>query len=179
MRLFIAVNFNESIKDSLNETIERLKLHAFQGSFTYPENLHLTLIFLGEVNHNEIDNVTLAMKRVIAKRFTLTMGGLGHFVRDDGDIYWIGIDRCETLLSIQNQLKEELIKEGFNIEDRKFKAHITLGRRIRLNRQCDITEFTKSMSTIKADVSKISLMKSERIKNRLIYTEIYAKELEI
>jgi 2'-5' RNA ligase len=177
MRLFIAINFNKEIKNSLNDNMERLKSCATQGNFTRPENLHLTLVFLGEIVPNKTSRIKQVMDKVVAEPFVLTMGGLGRFKRRDGDIYWLGIEKSATLLSIYNQLSKELIQAGFKIEKREYKPHLTLGRRVILNQQFSKAEFEQNMRPLKTEIDKISLMKSEQIKGKLTYTEIYAKKL--
>ena len=48
MRLFTAINFDDNIKDALSAAISELKARGIRGTFTLRENLHLTLVFLGE-----------------------------------------------------------------------------------------------------------------------------------
>jgi 2'-5' RNA ligase len=179
MRLFVAINFNKEIKSSLNENIEKLKSYAIQGNFTRPENLHLTLVFLGEVFPDKVRSIKQAMDKVVAEPFVLIINGFGSFQRREGDIYWLGIEKSATLLSIYNQLSKELIRVGFTIEKREYKPHLTLGRKIILNQQFNKSEFVKNMRFMKTEIDQISLMKSERIKGKLTYTEIYAKKLEL
>lgn len=179
MRLFTAINFNKEIKNSLHENIKRLKSYAMQGNFTRPENLHLTLTFLGEVVPDKVGKVKQAMDKVVAKPFALTISSLGYFQRREGDIYWLGIEKSATLLSIYNQLSKSLIQAGFPLEKREYKPHLTLGRRVILKRQFNKAEFEQNMQFMNIEVDKISLMKSERIKGKLTYTEIYVKKLGI
>ncbi|MGI6588597.1 MAG: RNA 2',3'-cyclic phosphodiesterase [Peptococcia bacterium] len=178
MRLFIAINFNKEIKNSLYENIKRLKSYANQGNFTPPENLHLTLVFLGEVVPDKVSRIKQVMDKVIAEPFALTISNLGRFERREGDIYWLGIEKSTTLLSIYNQLSKNLIQAGFPLEKREYKPHLTLGRRVILKQQFNKAEFDQNMQSMNIKVDKISLMKSERIKGKLTYTEIYAKKLE-
>ena len=179
MRLFIAINFNKEIKNRLYKNIKRLKESATQGNFTRPENLHLTLVFLGEVDPDKVGRIKQAMDKVIAEPFALTISNLGRFERREGDIYWLGIEKSTTLLSIYNQLSKNLIQAGFPLEKREYKPHLTLGRRVILKQQFNKAEFDQNMQSMNIKVDKISLMKSERIKGKLTYTEIYAKKLGI
>jgi 2'-5' RNA ligase len=178
MRLFIAINFNKEIKNSLYENIKRLKSYANQGNFTPPENLHLTLVFLGEVVPDKVSRIKQVMDKVVAESFGLNISSLGRFQRCEGDIYWLGIEKSVTLLSIYNQLSKSLIQAGFPLEKREYKPHLTLGRRVILKRQFNKAEFDQNIQSMNIEIDKISLMKSERIKGKLTYTEIYAKKLE-
>ena len=93
--------------------------------------------------------------------------------RTGGDIYWLGVEKKSELYSLADNLKQGLKDNGFSIDDKPFKPHLTLGREVILNR--DPKSLT--MPELSCHVSRISLMKSERIRGVLTYTEIYGKEL--
>lgn len=175
MRLFIAINFNENVKDSLCDSIARLKRMALKGNFTRRENLHLTVVFIGETN--KVEAVKQAMDGVNAVPFELSVGGVGRFKRDGGDIYWAGVNKNIVLTDIYNRLCAKLFKKGFIMEDRAYKPHLTLGREVVLPKTFDEKEFAKSVSHSIMMVDSLSLMKSERINGKLTYTEIYRKPL--
>ncbi len=177
MRLFIAINFTEDVKNELCLTIERLKSNANQGNFTRRENLHLTLVFLGEVAPESIQNIKSAMEKVTVEKFLLSLSGLGYFKRNGGDIYWMGVERNNCLAALHSQLCRGLTQAGFTLDNREYKPHLTLGREIRLIDRLDKEAFSKTIKPLKQVVDKISLMKSERIKGRLIYSEICTKLL--
>lgn len=177
MRLFIAINFSEEIKDSLCDIMLSLKSSTKQGNFTHRENLHLTLVFLGEIAPARIDYIKRAMDKVSVEKFKLTMGGLGNFRREGGDIYWIGVDKNPALEAIHRQLCADLTESGFCIEKRDFKPHLTIGRQIRMQDNFNKQEFIKTITSFNMNVDKISLMKSERINGKLTYTEVYGKSL--
>jgi 2'-5' RNA ligase len=177
MRLFIAINFTEDVKNELCLTMERLKSYANQGNFTRRENLHLTLVFLGEVAPESIRNIKSAMEKVIVAKFLLSLSGLGYFKRNGGDIYWMGVESNNSLAALHSQLSRGLTQAGFTLDNREYKPHLTLGREIRLIDRFDYEAFAKTIKPLNQEVDKISLMKSERIKGRLIYSEIYAKLL--
>ncbi|WMJ23872.1 RNA 2',3'-cyclic phosphodiesterase [Paludicola sp. MB14-C6] len=175
MRLFIAIQFTEEIKDSLIDTITKLKRHTKQGKFTFKDNLHLTLAFIGETA--KVSAIQQAMNAVNVNDFTLKMSGIGKFKRDGGDIYWIGINKNQDLVGLQKQLCQELIDRGFALENREYKPHLTIGREVVVLDDFNVKEFETTISSMQMNVNKISLMKSERIYGKLVYTEIYAKEL--
>ena len=173
MRLFIAINFTEEVKNQLCNAIGHLKEYAVQGNFTRRENLHLTLVFIGETT--KVDEVKRAVDFVQMEPFTLKIGGLGEFRRDGGDIYWVGVEKNGILSKIYSQLYAELTKAGFQLENRDFKPHLTLGREVILQDGVDHTAFEKAIPEMSMKVEKISLMKSERVNGALSYTEIYKR----
>jgi 2'-5' RNA ligase len=181
LRLFIAINIDASIRDVLMDTVGVLKDLGVRGSFTLKENLHLTLIFVGETDRKA--DVCSAIDGAIdpwdGEAFDLTLEGLGVFRREGGDILWAGIKSGELLYDLQSRLKESLLDAGFRIENRKYKPHLTLGRKVVLHDKMKKGDLVSLMPKVKQRVEHISLMKSERIGGKLIYTEIYRKELRI
>jgi 2'-5' RNA ligase len=166
MRLFIAIQFSEEIRCELLDAIDELRAQAAGGNFTRPENLHLTLAFIGETND------AAAVRRVIdavpASPFTLSVGGAGHF----GDLYWVGVSRNPALCALADSLRDGLLRAGFAIDTKPFKPHITVGRQVvhegPVSLDVPLTEMT---------VSRVSLMKSERVNGKLVYTELYGRRL--
>lgn len=177
MRLFIAVNLNEEIRNYLSDAIQKLQIKASGGNFSHRENLHLTLVFLGEVSPERLGGVKSAMNRIKGEPFRLSFTGFGRFKRRGGDIHWAGVEKNNALFFLQEQLSAELEKEGFSLEDREYSPHLTLGREVRVSNSTEEIYGSLTDSKHEMSVSKISLMKSERIKGRLVYTEIYEREL--
>ncbi|MBN7772364.1 RNA 2',3'-cyclic phosphodiesterase [Clostridium aminobutyricum] len=172
MRLFIAINFEKSVIDEIIAIQNQLRNQAVKGNFTREENLHLTLVFLGAIEEKKIDLIERAMNEITIPSFDLIFNKMGHFSRDAGDIWWIGAEENQFLFDMQKKLSAYLSKLGFSIERRGFKPHLTLGREVILREKPLI-----SLSKISSRVSKIYLMKSERINGKLTYTAIYTKEL--
>lgn len=180
MRLFTAVIFDENTKNSLYRMVERLRDTA-SGTFTERENLHLTVNFIGETDRlNEVEQaMDRAMDAAGVREFTLTTQGSGSFKRNEGDIYWIGIEREDTLWRLQKELVYQFKKVGFrDIEDKEYKPHLTLGRRVIPGSGFDRKNFEAGVPKLRMNVERISLMKSERIRGKLIYTEIYSIRLK-
>ena len=177
MRLFIAINLNDEIKNTLMAAILELKKGASKGNFTHRENLHLTLVFLGELSEDRIVDIRSAMNQIKEKPFGLSLSGFGQFKRKSGDIHWVGIDQNPALLSLQKKLTTELQKVGFSLENREYSPHLTLGREVRLADPSVNIYNALPLSKEEMTVSRISLMKSERIEGKLAYSEIYGRDL--
>lgn len=167
MRLFIAIHFSSEIKSVLLSAVDELKGQTVSGNFTSPENLHLTLAFIGESDN--ISAIRGAIDRCAAAPFEMAVSGSGRF----GSIYWVGIEHNPKLKALAESLQDELRRSGFDIENREFKPHITLGRQVEASSPVSLNVKRTSMT-----ISRISLMKSERIRGKLTYTEAYGRELE-
>lgn len=171
MRLFIAVNFGGETKRNIIAVQERLR-EAGRGNFSRPENLHLTLAFLGEVAPDRVPAVRQAMDQTAIRPLALRFDHVGCFQRGGGDIWWIGFAENEALLEMRKELCGRLSAAGFVLESRRFSPHVTLAREVRLHRQPDRRALLGAPFSAHADA--VSLMLSERIGGRLVYTEQYA-----
>ncbi len=180
LRLFIAINFPEDIKTRLADLTLELKQNTVKGHFTRRDNFHLTLAFIGETKYKEqvIQVIDNAVKNTGVNPFFLNIGGFGRFKGRDGDIFWVGVENNPVLTALNQALTRELKKNEFKVDDKEFKPHLTLGREIRLKPGFTAQEFETSIPALTLHTKDISLMKSERIEGRLVYTEIYHKELQ-
>lgn len=173
MRLFIAATFDKRTKEGLRFIIEGLKSQAVAGNFTYYDNLHITLAFIGE--SERADDIKRIMDGVKADSAIMGLSGLGAFKSGSGDLLWMGAVGCPALVNVHMQLQAELRAEGFDIEDRSYKPHITLGRRVIFPANFDLPAFSEGAPQLRARFSGISLMESKQINGKLTYTEIYRK----
>jgi 2'-5' RNA ligase len=177
MRIFIAINLEQEISDALEKLIHKLKDQSVQGNFTRKENLHITLIFIGETSRIKPIKEVMDSIKVLPGTFKIKIKGLGKFPRAGGDIYWLGVEKSNELDTIYEELTTKLRAIGFDIEKRPFKPHLTLGRKVVLKKDFEYRTFEKCISPLSIKVTKISLMKSERISGKLTYTEIYSRKL--
>ena len=165
MRLFAAIQFSPAVRSALGRAIVALRAQG-GGTFTRPENLHLTLAFIGETDR--VEDAKAALKRAAAGGgFRLTAEGLGRF----DDLWWAGVRENAKLEALALGVQQSLRDAGFPIEKRPWKPHITLVRRWHGPKP----QVTLSPTSMRAH--KVSLMKSERIDGQLVYTEIYSVEL--
>jgi len=171
MRLFIAINFNDEIKDALCDASAELMAAAKRGRTPRRENLHLTLVFIGETTR--VDDILDVMEEAAEEAFTeplrIALSEAGVFKGRGGDLHWIGVENTPELKRLVKILSDGLRAEGFEIEKRRFTPHITIGREIILVSEASIMVRAASMTA-----DHISLMRSDRIDGRLVYSEIAA-----
>ena len=170
MRLFIAINFDKAIKESFSIVQQRL-IHQAKGSFTDIENLHLTIVFLGEITEEKIEIIKEQMRRIEIGKIKLIFNSTGYFKRADGDIWWVGMEYNKELVNMQKVLSGLLTNAGFYLEKKDYTPHITIARRVRAYNQ--INKSSLMDRAFSADINSISLMLSERKNNKQVYTEIY------
>jgi len=169
MRLFIAINFEKETKNKLLSLRDELRAVSSSGNFSLPENIHLTLVFLGECDHKQTAAVKKAMDMVFFEPFDMRIERLGRFRRDDGDLWWVGVQESKPLLDLQRNLTDLLGQhvKGIAIDKRKYSPHITLGRKV----EADVNP--RQIEPFGETVGQVDLMKSERINGKLTYTAIY------
>ena len=169
MRLFIAINFNNETRSRLLSLRDELRGKSQRGNFTAPENLHLTLAFLGECNGKQTTAAKSVLNTVSFEPFDVAVDCIGRFKRGGGDIWWAGLRVSQPLIALHGELTEKLIATGFSLEKRKYNPHITLGREVVTDaKPWQIEPFGETVGTI-------DLMKSERINGKLTYTSVHRR----
>jgi 2'-5' RNA ligase len=132
VRLFVALELNEAIKTAVRRLQEKLARTCDGVKWTPPEQVHLTVKFLGDVADDQVTDVADAVRRAAARSpaFTLILEGCGCFppggpVR----ILWVGAREDGGRLSAcVCAVEEEMERMGFARETRPFTAHGTVGR---------------------------------------------------
>jgi 2'-5' RNA ligase len=163
VRLFIAINFDGKTKERLMEVQRGLSACA-SGNFTRPENLHLTVLFLGEVQ--ETGEIERSMEARFTAPVSLTFDRVGTFRRD---LYWVGVKPDVALNELYQWLRDDLLRAGYSGDwPDSFTPHITLARSVSLRAKLNLVFEPFSMTA-----RRLSLMKSERIGGKLSYTEIF------
>lgn len=163
MRIFIAIRLTEAFKASIMDAQEGLREQGVRGNFTRPENLHLTLAFIGETDR--IDDIKAAVASVKLDPFVITTGQLGCF-NGRSRVLWMGIQGKEKMKTLALRLRKALDERGINYSHGPFQPHITLVR------QPTETPLDIEVEDACMTIRDIVIMKSERINGRLVYTII-------
>lgn len=124
-RLFVAIDLPENIQERLSSLCCGLP----GARWVQPEQMHLTVRFIGDVGSSVFRDVQEALTAVKAKSFSLQLDGIGFFPpRGKPRVVWAGIRRNEHLLQLRNRIESVLVQAGLDPEGRKFSPHITLAR---------------------------------------------------
>ncbi len=166
MRLFIAVNLSDEMKDSLIRMQNALYDRGARGNYTSEENLHLTLAFIGE--YPDAQSVLDALSTVAFRPFELSLEGMGRF----GDLWWAGMRDSVPLTAVVRRLRRALAENGIPFDKKRFSPHITLIRKAS-GALPGIAPEPASMT-----VTALSLMRSDRGRNGMIYTELGSVEAD-
>jgi RNA 2',3'-cyclic 3'-phosphodiesterase len=132
VRAFIAIPVASGVAARSSELIKRLRSADAAVNWVPPQNLHLTLKFLGETPINESPQICEAVRRAVedAPPFDLAFRGLGAFPSvEKPRTIWIGVtEGVEDLADLAGRIDIELAKLGYAREARKFSPHLTIGR---------------------------------------------------
>ena len=161
MRLFISINLDDHMCDAVSAVRRDMERLGVRGNFTRRENLHLTLAFIGE--YPDPDHVADVMESVTFTPCRLSLGGIGAF----GELWWLGVDGAEELTKYVTRLRRALIEAGIPVDRKKFSPHVTL---VRKPDRAAIPPVRVPRATMEA--TGVSLMRSDRGKHGMIYTEI-------
>ena len=159
MRLFVAIRLSPEMRDALADLQAQMRAQRVAGNYTPDENLHLTLAFIGDYPDPEdvpLPDFTL---------FEISLSGYGCF----GDLWWAGIEQSPPLEACVRRLRRALSDAGIPFDKKRFSPHITLARRAQGHPALTVPE-------VSMRVDRLSLMRSERGKNGMIYTEIRGRE---
>ena len=165
MRLFVAMNFNDETRTQLISMRDELRSRSKYGNFTLDDNLHLTLVFIGECNPKNLDKVKAILDTVTFDPFEAAVERLGTFSR--GTLWWAGLREDKSLMDLQHEIEHKFALCGFEMDGRKYNPHITLGREV----VTDVSPW--QFEPFGETVTSIELMKSERINGKLTYTTIH------
>lgn len=125
IRLFVGLSLPEAL---------RLRLAGLAGGvpgarWVAPENLHLTLKFIGEVENGVADDIDLALSAVAGSPFELKVSGVGFFgPPGKARILWAGTEPNTVLDRLQGKVETSLARIGIARQTRNFAPHITLAR---------------------------------------------------
>lgn len=177
MRVFFAIELDEGIKDYLSEIQHEVKSHCISGNFTFKENFHLTLRFIGEQNIQQVENLKQVLKDVAYNpEFELRLDMLGSFKKGNRSIIWTGLEKSLYLQELYNNLENTLFQIGYQKEERSYNPHITLAREVKMENIGFIEKMEIEKLNIK--VESISLMESKRINDKLAYVPLERAELQ-
>ena len=125
VRLFVALGLPERIRLRLGS----LAAGIDGARWVPPENLHVTLRFIGESPEDRIADVTHALGAVRMPPLAVTLRGAGHFSSGKKTrAVWIGVARTDQLSALQARVERAVTACGFEPERRKYAPHVTIAR---------------------------------------------------
>jgi RNA 2',3'-cyclic 3'-phosphodiesterase len=179
IRAFVAFPLPEAIMIRISDIQERLKSYRLPVRWVKPENVHLTLKFLGDIPLNTINGIGEVLEDMVREYAPLMffIKGLGIFPNiKKPRVLWTGISGdIKPLAEIQENLEKNLEKKGFAKENRPFKSHLTLGRIKRDIHPENLFDILRSFSDFTSEpfeAKELALYKSELNPSGASYTKL-------
>ncbi len=178
MKVFIAIEFKDNVKRYLKDVQDIVKLTAYNGHFTHYDNFHLTVKYMGNIYNGEYEKLCQCVDDICenSSPFSMKIGDIGFFNKKSTNIVWVGITQGKDSIMKLHRLTDRVSNEaGFAPELRKFRPHVTIGKKVVFN---DFG-FTSRLPFFdeEIEVSRITIMESSRFDGMLTYTPLYSKKL--
>jgi 2'-5' RNA ligase len=125
LRLFVGLE----IPDAVRSQLSALQSGVPGARWVTPENFHVTLRFIGEVDEGQASDIDLLLSGIRAPAFEMSIGGVGHF--GDGKklrALYAAIARNPALEHLQNKIESAVVRAGCKPQGRRFTPHVTLAR---------------------------------------------------
>ncbi|MBM3206188.1 MAG: RNA 2',3'-cyclic phosphodiesterase [Candidatus Staskawiczbacteria bacterium] len=183
-KVFLAINIPDDIKSQLSSYEGRfLNLPA---KWIKKENLHLTLVFLGNLTDTEIGETCIAVKDIVKnyKSFDLKFNKVcyGPDKKIPPKMVWANIEKSKDLSILKKDLQEKISQRiNFYLDFKSFLPHITLAKIKTIEwRSCDPEELPDVNDFLDFDftVSSIELMESNLSKGGPYYSVVESFSLK-
>lgn len=179
IRTFIAIEISEDLRQELAEVQQELRESEADVKWVKPQNLHLTLKFLGDLPEEKTREVKEILENIArhTQPFEANFAGIGAFPKlDFPRVVWVGIEKGkDELIGLAKEIEEELTRLGIPKEKRGFSAHLTLGR-IRSPKNKDrlksIIQEIDFVAKNEISVEEITLFQSKLTPQGPIYTAL-------
>ena len=132
IRSFLAFELPLEIKGVVARVSDELRQSTLDAKWVKPVNIHLTVVFMGNIETDDIPAIGEEAKKVCSTHgaFDISLNGMGCFPNTRKPrVIWLGLDGdLERMSCFRDALQERLIPFGIKEEKRRFKPHLTLGR---------------------------------------------------
>lgn len=178
MRVFIALNIPDKMRDNLERSANQFRDLATGGNFTKKENYHVTLHFLGNVEPNNLIYIQSAMdaiKNVPAPRLAISQ----FAILRASDIVCARFNKNTNLINLHETLADNLEKMGFTVEHRAYRPHVTMIRKYSFG--LPFSEVTKCVDVYNKpfDAPEVVLYESVFGEDGVTYNPLYSVILPI
>jgi len=173
MRLFIAIEVLEDIKEYISELQEQIDTQNNKIGLVNKNSIHLTLKFLGEVQSSKLEEIKNNLKKITFKPFSVVLDNIGFFPSESNiRVIWIGLKPEDHVIELQKNIDDNL--KSFFKKEKDFKPHLTLARVKYIENKTDFIAKLKNLQVKKLSfgVRSFFLIESELTPERPIYNTL-------
>ena len=124
MRVFVAIDLPDHVRDE----VEALQQTLTVGRLVPPENLHLTLCFLGEQPVDALEEAHEALSSIRLPEFDLQLAGIGTFGTHSPKVVFAEVMRSEPLIELERHVNRRLRAANLDFQKQRFRPHVTIAR---------------------------------------------------
>lgn len=126
----MAIEIPDEIQQKIRVIQEELKSAGVDAKWVKPENIHLTLVFLGDTDYTLIPKIVESLGKIRSEKLKLTCLNLGGFPNlEKPHNLWVGFKENEEIIHFQEKISKILKAADIQFDDsRKFKPHVTFAR---------------------------------------------------
>jgi 2'-5' RNA ligase len=128
VRLFVAIDFPDGIRERLRKPQEILKQSRARLSLVDPAIIHMTLKFIGEVPPERAERIASALETISVGPFELRISGIGSNNPRQPRVIWCTIEDAGRSAALHDRIEAVLEPLGIAREGRPFRAHATIAR---------------------------------------------------
>ncbi len=165
IRAFVAVDIDEGgIVDKIVNIQRALAAVGADVKFVEPNNLHITLRFMGEVPPRNLELAKRALSEIKYQRFRVRLSGLGAFPSTSSPrVLWVGISEgAEQLRELRDMVERAVSRYATHREEREFSPHLTIGRVKGPGGRDRLVDVLRQMASIELGVQPIDSVKLKR-----------------
>jgi 2'-5' RNA ligase len=183
MRLFVAIEVSNTLRDALELRIESTRARLPAASWLRPDALHLTLAFLGEQADESVETIAgaLAAAASVHASFSVHPAGAGFFPHHRAArVAWIALEPAAPPRALAQSVRNELERAGVGFDGKRFVPHLTICRIRSRWRQEDAEAFTQTFSDIDTppfEVHEVVLFRSELRQDGAVHTPLHRGSL--
>ena len=187
IRSFLAFELPDDIKSILTRVSGEIRESSLDVRWVRPESIHLTVIFMGDVQSEQIPSMGASLGAVCANHvpFTISLRPMGCFPNSRNPrVIWLGIDGdLERMSRFRDDLQRILSPFGIKEEERAFRPHLTLGRfKKPAKRQTEMEQMLAKYSELSSPariLKELFLFRSDLKPDGAVYTKMLSWRLSL
>jgi len=183
LRVFIAIELPDAVRAQMARLQEKLKEADADVKWVDPNNIHLTLKFVGEVEQDKLEILYAGVSEAVADqaKFPMSLAGIGAFPSlNRVQVVWIGVfSGAGEATDLAERIEASLAKRGFEAEKKKFVPHITIGRARSFRNVNSLVKLIEEIPFSSDDftTTAVAVVKSELTPQGPIYSHLWEKTL--
>ncbi|WP_017726519.1 RNA 2',3'-cyclic phosphodiesterase [Halalkalibacterium ligniniphilum] len=129
---FLALPLPKNLKENIASKAQEIPFYRSFKKWLHPEDLHITLVFLGAMEENQYQELVDKCQSLILSKnpFSLTTNHFSFFGQQEKPrIFWLGVEQSNRLAELQGEVQQICLDVGMTVEKRPYRPHITLAKR--------------------------------------------------